>query len=84
MRCNLGLPISPLPPRVPLVYTMSRTRIAPSASKLTLRLGAVVLIGVDRHCVGRDNGPRRHVPAHSESLRTPSTRWPKRLQVDRT
>jgi hypothetical protein len=52
---------------VPLVYTMSRTRIAPSASKLILRLGAVVLIGVRRRSVGRDNGTRRRVPAHSEA-----------------
>jgi hypothetical protein len=82
VKCDLGLPIPP--PGVPRVYTMSRTRIAPSASKLSLRLGTGVLIGVDRHCVGRDNGPRWRVPAHSESLRTPSTMWPKRLQIDRT
>jgi hypothetical protein len=45
VRCNLGLPIPPLPPRVPLVYTMSRTRIAPFGSSLTMK----------------GNGPRRGI-----------------------
>jgi hypothetical protein len=49
-----------------------------------MKRSPMVAIGVRRHCVGRDNGPRRRVPAHSESLLTPSIRWPKRLQVDRT
>jgi hypothetical protein len=62
VRCNLGLPIPPLPPRVPLVYTMSRTRIAPFGSSLTMKgNGPVVAIGVDGRSVGCDNGPRRGI-----------------------
>jgi hypothetical protein len=58
VRCNLGLPIPPLPPRMPLFYTTSRTSIAPSESSLTVKDGPVVTIGVDRGSVGGDDGAR--------------------------
>jgi len=41
---------------------MSRVSIAPSGSRLdTKGTHAVVMIGVRRRCVGRDNGARRHL-----------------------
>ena len=37
-------------------YAMSRTSIVPSGSNRTLNGSAVVLIGVDRRSVGRNDG----------------------------
>jgi hypothetical protein len=40
---------------------VSRTSIAPSESKLTLKRSAVVVIGVDRRNIGGDDGSCRRL-----------------------
>jgi hypothetical protein len=57
-----GVSSRPSPPRWPRVsYAINRTSIPPRASKLTSKPGAVIVIGVDRHGVGRDNSARRRL-----------------------
>jgi hypothetical protein len=49
---------SALPPHGPRSYAMSVAVVASSESSWILKRSAVVAIGVDRHCVGSDNGAR--------------------------
>ena len=64
---------NPLPSRVPSRwssrYPKICTSITPSASRRTQKGSAVVVIGVRRHGVGRDNGTCRRLPHTSREQR---------------
>jgi hypothetical protein len=47
------------------LYAISRISDAPSASTRIVKCSPVVVIGVDRRSVGRDNGVRRPAAEHN-------------------
>jgi hypothetical protein len=55
--------------RASLLYAMSRTSTAHSESRRALNGSPVVVIGVDRHGVGRDNSARLRLPYPSLPMR---------------
>jgi hypothetical protein len=55
-----GATVPYLPART---YAMNRTTVAPAGSSRTAKHGAVVVIDVERHCVGDGNGTTTpHIP----------------------
>jgi hypothetical protein len=60
--CAYGVDFTRFPSAARWVYATSCTLMVPSASRRTLNGSAVVVIGVDRRAIGRDNGARWCLP----------------------
>jgi hypothetical protein len=68
--CAYGVDFTRSPSEARWVYATSRTLTAPPGPMRTMKCSPVVVIGVDRHGVGRDNGARwRLVRTAGESQR---------------